>query len=101
MRFIEWIPMPSGHRPYETTPNIQPVGRCDRCGYLYRNRQLTEYPDISERAPRRVCDKCLSEDQRSGLYDAIMDIWDNYEEYKGIGHRKTVSEFLAGLKGVA
>jgi hypothetical protein len=44
--------------------------------------QTTQYPQIGKGGyqPREVCDSCLEHDKESGVFDAIMDIWDNYEE---------------------
>lgn len=99
-KFIDWVPVLLEHRPYDVTANIQPVGHCDRCKGMRLNGQLTEYPLINEHGgPRRVCDVCLKIDKEVGLFDAIMDIWDNYEEHQGIGHKLSTKEFLERLEG--
>jgi hypothetical protein len=92
--FIDWVPIIVEHRPYDTESNCQPVGGCHECEECFLNGNLYEYPIISERPPRRVCEQCLEKDKQNGIYDAIMDIWDNYEEHEGIGHKLTIEEFL-------
>ena len=80
-RFVEWIPVFREHRPYDTLPNVQPVGGCHRCERCFPNGDLIEYPQINyPRPPRRVCGACLEKDKQDGTFDAIMDIWDNYED---------------------
>lgn len=87
-RFIDWVPVMIKHRPYSTMVFETGPRRCDRCGGLRLAGQLTQYPHISDRAVREVCDSCLDEDKKSGLFDAIMEIWNNYEEFLGIGARR-------------
>lgn len=80
-RFVEWIPIGREHRPYDTTPHIQRVSGCYRCLRCFPVGRLTEYPRIGHQyGPRQVCDSCLELDKRDGTFDAIMDIWDNFEE---------------------
>ena len=98
MSFVEWVPMFREHRPYDTDSNVERVGGCHRCKKCFLVGKLYDYPRISEYRVRTVCESCLGEDKKDGTFDAIMEIWNNYEEHKGIGHKLTVKEFLA--KGV-
>lgn len=83
-RFIEWVPRIVKHRPYDTIPmgTGQPVIGCHGCDGCFRVGKTTQYPQIGKGGyqPREVCDSCLEHDRESGVFDAIMDIWDNYEE---------------------
>ena len=96
MSFVYWIPVIREHRPYDTHANVERVGGCHRCKSCFPVGQLHDYPKISENRVRTVCSACLDIDKRDGTFDAIMDIWDNYEEHRGLGHALTVKEFLEG-----
>ena len=98
MSFVDWIPVLRENRPYTTESNVQSVGGCDRCKKCFKNWNLIEYPKISNRPPRRVCKSCLAIDQKLGVSDAIMDIWNNYEEHKGLGHKLTIKDILERVK---
>ena len=94
MNFVDWIPILCEHRPYDTDANVERVGGCHRCKKCCPVGKLHDYPKISENRVRTVCSSCLEVDKKDGIFDAIMDIWDNYEEYKGLGRRRTITEFL-------
>lgn len=69
------------HRPYDTIPHIQRVVGCHGCKDCFNVGRTTQYPKIGKDGyqPREVCDSCLEIDKETGVFDAIMDIWDNYE----------------------
>jgi len=83
-RFVDWIPMMVEHRPYDTECHIQRVIGCHGCNGCFNVGKTTQYPRIGKGGyqPREVCDSCLEDDKGSGVFDAIMDIWNNYEEEK-------------------